>query len=136
MDTLKAILSKYVRINKNLSELNAQASELRDNRCTVELDLAALYAHSTLPDQIHLSESDMMFNVKRPNKWKKGWSLSKKDLELYLKDILGERGGDGSTVYPTSIPEQQFRMHLSTRVVFRFPTAKRSSRFLAAPFTR
>jgi hypothetical protein len=94
MDALKAILSKYLRINKNLSELNAQASELRDNRRTVELDLAALYAHTELPDQIHLKESEMMFNVKRPNKWKKGWTLSKKDLELYLKDILGDRGSE------------------------------------------
>jgi len=94
MDALKAILSKYIRINKNLSELNAQTSELRDNRRTVELDLAALYAHTELPDQIHLKESELMFNVKRPNKWKKGWTLSKKDLELYLKDILGDRGSE------------------------------------------
>ena len=94
MDTLKAVLSKYIRVNKDLSELNAQTSELRDTRRTVELDLAALYAHTDLPDQILLRESEMMFNVKRPNKWKKGWSLSKKDLEMYLKDILGERGSD------------------------------------------
>ncbi len=94
MDTLKAILSKYLRVNRDISQLNSQVSELRDNRRTVELDLAALYAHTELPDQILLRESEMTFNVKRPNKWKKGWSLSKKDLELYLKDILGERGGD------------------------------------------
>jgi hypothetical protein len=94
MDTLKAILSKYIRVSRDISQLNSQVSELRDNRRTVELDLAALYAHTELPDQILLRESEMTFNVKRPNKWKKGWSLSKKDLELYLKDILGERGGD------------------------------------------
>ena len=94
MDTLKAILSKYLSVNRDISQLNSQVSELRDNRRTVELDLAALYAHTELPDQILLRESEMTFNVKRPNKWKKGWSLSKKDLELYLKDILGERGGD------------------------------------------
>jgi len=94
MDALKAILSKYLRVNRDISQLNSQVSELRDNRRTVELDLAALYAHTELPDQILLRESEMTFNVKRPNKWKKGWSLSKKDLELYLKDILGERGGD------------------------------------------
>ena len=94
MDALKAILSKYLRVNRDISQLNSQVSELRDNRRTVEMDLAALYAHTELPDQILLRESEMTFNVKRPNKWKKGWSLSKKDLELYLKDILGERGGD------------------------------------------
>lgn len=94
MDTLKAILSKYIRVNKDISQLNADVSELRDTRRTVELDLAALYAHTDLPDQILLRESEMTFNVKRPQKWKKGWSLSKKDLEIYLKDILGDRGGD------------------------------------------
>jgi ABC-type phosphate transport system auxiliary subunit len=94
METLKAILTKYIRVNRDISELNSQVSELRDNRRTVELDLAALYARAELPDQILLRESEMTFNVKRPNKWKKGWSLSKKDLEIYLKDILGERGSD------------------------------------------
>ena len=94
MDALKSILSRYVRVNKGLTELNSQTSELRDTRRTVELDLAALYARVELPDQIVLRESEMTFNVKRPNKWKKGWSLSKKDLEIYLKDILGERGSD------------------------------------------
>ena len=94
MDTFKAILSKYIRVSKDISQLNADVSELRDTRRTVELDLAALYAHTDLPDQILLRESEMTFNVKRPNKWKKGWSLSKKDLEIYLKDILGERGSD------------------------------------------
>jgi len=94
MDTLKAILTKYIRVNKDISHLNSQVSELRDTRRTVELDLAALYAHTALPDQILLRESEMTFNVKRPNNWKKGWSLSKKDLEMYLKDILGDRGSD------------------------------------------
>lgn len=94
MDALKSILTKYIRVNKSLSELNAQTSELRDARRTVELDLAALYSHTELPDTIQLRESEMTFSVKRPTKWKKGWTLSKKDLETYLKDILGEKGGD------------------------------------------
>jgi len=94
MEALKVILTKYVRVNKSISDLNAQASELRDTRRGVELDLAALYAHTELPDKIELRESEMTFSVKRPTKWKKGWTLSKKDLEMYLKDILGEKGGE------------------------------------------
>jgi hypothetical protein len=36
----------------------------------------------------------MVFLVKKPGEWKKGWTLSKKQLELYLKDILPEHGED------------------------------------------
>jgi hypothetical protein len=66
------------------------AHELRDERRTIELDLTALYASSreALPDKINLATSGMTFSVKRPNQWKKGWSLSKKELKSYLDELL------------------------------------------------
>jgi hypothetical protein len=98
MDSLKPILSRYVEINKQLSEVNAQAKELRENRQEVEMDLAAAYNESLikepLPEKIDLQKSKMVFLVKKPGEWKKGWTLSKKQLELYLKDILPEHGED------------------------------------------
>jgi hypothetical protein len=36
----------------------------------------------------------MTFVVKRPNQWKKGWSLSKKELARLLNEILPEHGED------------------------------------------
>jgi hypothetical protein len=33
-----------------------------------------------------------MFSVKKPGEWKKGWTLSKKQLEEYLLEILPDRG--------------------------------------------
>ena len=93
MDTLTPILARYVNVSKKLTEINANASELRDTKRTLELDLAAAYASKALPDKIELKESKMMFVVKRPNQWKKGWSLSKKTLEYYLNDILPEPVG-------------------------------------------
>jgi hypothetical protein len=98
MESLKPILSRYVEINKQLSEVNAQAKELRENRQEVEMDLAAAYNESLikepLPEKIDLQKSKMVFLVKKPGEWKKGWTLSKKQLELYLKDILPEHGED------------------------------------------
>ena len=92
MESLKPVLSKYIQTTKRLSEMNADIAEVRDLKRTLELDLAAVYATHTLPDRIELKESKMTFAVKRPNQWKKGWTLSKKTLETYLRDILGEKG--------------------------------------------
>lgn len=93
MDTLKPVIAKYLEITKRLNEINARASELRDERRTVELDLAAAYAStSNLPEKIGLNSSQMMFSVKKPGEWKKGWTLSKKQLEEYLLEILPDRG--------------------------------------------
>jgi hypothetical protein len=96
MDTLKPVLSAYADITRRLNDVNAAASGLRDERRTIELDLAALYANSreALPDKINLSSSGMVFAVKRPNQWKKGWTLSKKELKGYLDELLPEHGED------------------------------------------
>ena len=95
MESLATILRRFVDVNKRLSETNAQASELRDHRRTLELDLAAAYNESRdLPPKIDLNQSKMTFVVKKPGEWKKGWTLSKKQLEEYLVEILPERGAD------------------------------------------
>lgn len=98
MEALKPVLSRYLDISKRLNEVNAQAKELRENRQSVELDLAAAYNEARikepLPDKIDLHKSKMMFLVKKPGEWKKGWTLSKKQLEAYLKEILPEHGED------------------------------------------
>ena len=96
MDALKPVLSAYADITRRLNEVNTAANGLRDERRTVELDLAALYATSRepLPDKINLSSSGMVFAVKRPNQWKKGWTLSKKELKGYLDELLPEHGED------------------------------------------
>jgi hypothetical protein len=98
METLKPILSSYVEVSKKLNDINAQAKELREQRQTIELDLVAAYNESQikepLPEKMELHKSKMMFMVKKPGEWKKGWTLSKKQLELYLNEILPEHGSD------------------------------------------
>jgi hypothetical protein len=90
MDALKPVLTAYADVTRRLNDVNANASELRDQRRTIELDLTALYATSRepLPDKINLSSSGMVFAVKRPNQWKKGWTLSKKELKGYLDELV------------------------------------------------
>lgn len=96
MESLTPILRQYVDVSKRLNELNSKASELRDERRSLELDLTAEYAnvHNELPTKIDLNQSKMTFVVKKPGEWKKGWTLSKKQLQEYLLEILPEHGED------------------------------------------
>jgi len=95
MDSLKPVLTQYLEVNKKLTEVNSRARDLRDERQTLELDLAAAYNEArSLPEKIELKTSQLVFQVKKPGEWKKGWTLSKKQLQEYLLDILPEHGED------------------------------------------
>jgi hypothetical protein len=98
MDTLRPTLEQYLSVSKRLTELNSRTNELRDQRRTLELDLTAAYAEAQrrepLPDKIELKASQLVFQVKKPGEWKKGWTLSKKQLHDYLMEILPEHGAD------------------------------------------
>jgi hypothetical protein len=96
MESLTPTLTRYLDVNRKLSEVNARAGDLRDQRRSLEMDLAAAYNEAQrrdpLPDKIELKTSQLVFQVRKPGDWKKGWSLSKKQLHDYLLDILPEHG--------------------------------------------
>jgi chromosome segregation ATPase len=95
MEKLKPLLKQYVQLNKEIAEHQKAITEMRDERRSLDNDLAALYnEQKDLPPKIELKESKMLFRVKKPNEWKRGWTLSKKDLERYLNEILPEHGPD------------------------------------------
>jgi hypothetical protein len=98
MERITPTLARYVELNKRLTETNAKASELRDQRRSLELDLAAAYAEAArrepIPDKIELTNSQLVFQMRKPGEWKKGWTLSKKQLQDYLLEILPEHGED------------------------------------------
>lgn len=97
MNSLAPYLTKYVDLNKRIGTLNAELKTLRETRTTVELNMAAVYTEpraEELPAKIELAKSKMIFQVKRPGEWKKGWTLSKKQLEQYLSELLPEHGED------------------------------------------
>lgn len=94
MEEFKQTIRQYIDINKKLEDVNAAAKELRYERNTIELNLTALYSEQKdLPTNINLTSSNMVFRAKKPGDWKKGWSLSKKQLEAYLMEILGDVRG-------------------------------------------
>jgi hypothetical protein len=94
MESLTPTLTRYLDVTRKLTEVNTRANDLRDQRRTLELDLAAAYTETALPDKIELKTSQLVFQVRKPGEWKKGWTLSKKQLHDYLRDILPERGDE------------------------------------------
>lgn len=95
MESLSNPLRQFVEVNQRLSEVNAEAKLLREKRQSLELDLAAVYhEHNDLQQKIELSKSRMVFVAKKPGEWKKGWTISKKQLQEYLLEILPEHGED------------------------------------------
>lgn len=95
MESLSNPLRKFVEVNQRLTEVNAEAKYLREKRQNLELDLAAVYhEHQDLEQKIELSKSRMVFVAKKPGEWKKSWSISKKQLQDYLLEILPEHGED------------------------------------------
>jgi hypothetical protein len=109
MDQLKPILTRYADVTKKLNEVNTIANNLRDQRRTVELDLTALYDTSgePLPDKIELKTSGLVFNVKRPNQWKKGWTMSKKELKFYLDELIPK---DSERIMEEIVKRQEVKM--------------------------
>lgn len=90
---LRELLSKYKECHLKLEEVNAVAATIRDEKRSLELDLAALYNEfPTLPQKVELGVSAMTFTAKAPKSWKKGWTLSKGNLEAYLVDIVPAYG--------------------------------------------
>jgi len=123
MESLKPILSTYAGVQRQINDINVRVNELRDERRTIELDLAALYASSReeLPDKINLATSGMTFAVKRPNQWKKGWSMSKKELKAYLDELLPQQS---ETLMAESVRRQEEKM-VETDYGFELKVAKR-----------
>jgi hypothetical protein len=123
MENLKPILSAYAGVQRQINDINVRVNELRDERRTIELDLAALYTSSReeLPDKINLATSGMTFAVKRPNQWKKGWSMSKKELKAYLDELLPQQS---ETLMAEIVRRQEEKM-VETDYGFELKVAKR-----------
>jgi len=95
METLTTPLSRLVDVTRRLTEANTIAAQLRKERDALETDLTNVYrSNPDLPNKIELKTSQMVLTVKRPTQWKKGWTLSKKELARLLLHILPEHGED------------------------------------------
>lgn len=93
MDELRNTLKEYVDVTGKLKEANESTTDLRKQKDAVEDKLAGLMTED-IPDKIPLTASELLFQVSRPGTHKKAWTLSKKNLEGYLKELVPDRADE------------------------------------------
>jgi hypothetical protein len=101
---LKSHLESYRDVDKRIQALNAEVHTLRNDRKVIELEMSEILRDQQFHtfNEIRLSDDGSVIKIQRPNQWSKGWTLSKKDLQTYLKEYF-----DG-TARPTA--EECFNM--------------------------
>lgn len=89
IDTLKAELRSYARIDDDLQGMNKKVYELRNARREVETTIATILQTPELAqiEKIQLSEDNSFVKIQRPG-WNKPWSISKKDLNESIRSYF------------------------------------------------
>jgi uncharacterized coiled-coil DUF342 family protein len=92
MEQLRETLKQYLENNEKLSVANSNVAELRTNRTELEKKLEDTYTNNpTLTPNITFTNNNLTFKAIAPNTTEpryKAWTLSKKDLEKYLTELL------------------------------------------------
>lgn len=90
LTTLKTQLYAYRDIEKRLTDIGRDVSELRDQRKQIEKCMATILARPEFQEfkKLELKDDGTFVNIQRPGEWNKPWSLGKKDLETSLHEYF------------------------------------------------
>ena len=90
LQILKSCMETFRKVDDELKQHNEKAAELRRERKEVEDKMAEILAKPEYAalEKLESSVDGSTIRINRPQEWKKGWSLSKKELEDGLKDYF------------------------------------------------
>jgi hypothetical protein len=94
MGDLKSCIKQYREIDDEIRELNRLVFKKRDDRKTVELEIADIIKDPKYNaiKKIKLEEDGSTISFKRPNEWVKPWSISQKDLKDLVTQYFTKNG--------------------------------------------
>jgi hypothetical protein len=94
MGDLKSCIKQYREIDDEIRELNRLVFKKRDDRKTVELEIADIIKDPKYNaiKKIKLEEDGSTISFKRPNEWVKPWSISQKDLKDLVTQYFAKNG--------------------------------------------
>lgn len=90
LTTLKTCLQSFRKLDDELKQYNEKAGELRREKKEVEDKMSEILQ---MPEYRNLeklenSEDGSILRISRPTEWKKGWSMSKKELHDGLEEYF------------------------------------------------
>lgn len=87
---LKSHLISYRDTDAKIHSLNAEVHALRNQRKVLEVKMSEILCDQEFHtfNEIRLSDDGSVIKIQRPNQWSKAWTLSKKDLQTYLKEYF------------------------------------------------
>jgi hypothetical protein len=90
VQTLKTCLQAFRKLDEELKQYNEKAAELRREKKEIEDKMSQILSmpeYSSL-EKLENSEDGSILRISRPAEWKKGWSMSKKELQDGLNDYF------------------------------------------------
>jgi hypothetical protein len=101
---LKRCVKTYRDLDNEIRELNKQVYSKREDRKAVEMEMTDLVR---LPqfggiDKLKIDDDGSTIKIARPGSYTKAWSLSKKELELFVNAYFtttGSPSADGCVRY-------------------------------------
>jgi len=90
LQTLKSYVQTFRKLDDDLKQSNEKANELRREKKEIEDKMSEILAMPAYKDlvKLELSDDGSSVRINRPQEWKKGWSMSKKELQEGLNDYF------------------------------------------------
>lgn len=85
---------KYRALDDELKELNSKTYKLREDRKIVELEMSDILKSTNYATihKLEIKDDNSVIKIQRPDMWSKPWSLSVKDLKMYLDEYWAKPG--------------------------------------------
>jgi len=87
---LKSRFESYCQIDTRIQGLNKEVHSLRNDRKNVESELVSLLQSPDFSGftEVRMTTDNSLIQIQRPNQWSKAWTMSKKDLQINLKEYF------------------------------------------------
>lgn len=87
---LKLTMHSYKDVDDKLHSLNKDVATLRSRRAELETTMASILSRPELAaiEKLELKEDNSYVRIARPETWMKPWAMSKRDLEIHLKQYF------------------------------------------------